>query len=282
MLPLLVAATVWRAHLLQQELAAWCEAEPSTQHARCNEQLAEIFSVSPAEAARSSLYAQGHQDTVPSPQSWARCEFCAYSGGKAVLFDPDHLHAKVLGNADISSAFSFVASDSRWSTFFRPGSDRPAFVQGKMPIQVLPQPHWHWRGGGLVETQKCLHSVAVDTFVFTALTLHTGHLIVDVLEPLFNMQFRQRGAVNKDTLLVFDVANPEEQAWMHKRIIQWAQKDDTIFRTLRLFTRFPIFTKQALDTLPGTTCFRSLNLGLDIAGSYTEVGYSARLMLDGR
>jgi hypothetical protein len=274
---LLLAAI--RRELLHEELAEWCNAELHSSRSHCNEQIHEIFSPLRAKVARSSAYVHGLQDTVPSPQSWARCEFCAYSAGRVLLFDPDHLHASALGLADTASSFTFVATDSRWSTFFRGGSDRAEFVQGLIPAQVVPQPHWHWKGGG---GSVCARSVPVNTFVFTALTLHTGHLIVDVLEPLFNMQIRQQGMVSKETLLIFDVAGPEEQAWLHKRVVQWVKSEDTVFRTLRLFTRFPIFTKQALDRLPGATCFRSLNVGLDMAGSYTEMGYSAQMGLDTR
>lgn len=71
-------------------------------------------------------------------------------------------------------------------------------------------------------------------------------------------------AVYNDT--VIDVYSEEDQVPLQRQFQQTYRNDhNSPFQLLRAFTRHPIHTAESLAHLPGRTCFRSLQVGLDIS-----------------
>ena len=115
-------------------------------------------------------------------------------------------------------------------------------------------------------------------------------MLLDVLEPLFyalaetpsGWSHNEDVALSRDVRLFFDVANANEMSTLHTHVLNHVfqrRASDSPHQLLRRFTHHPVHSRLGLDALPGTTCFRDLQLGLDIDGTY---GHAAqRSFLDG-
>ena len=107
------------------------------------------------------------------------------------------------------------------------------------------------------------------------LTTQVGHLLVDVLEPLFYDAERSGGGAVDPARTRISIQVHVERRSLHRRLMD-AIYGDTPFALLRLFTRHPIHTKDALDGLPGRLCLPSAAVELDITDAYYARGHDAR------
>jgi hypothetical protein len=204
--------------------------------------------------AESSSMTTGFKDTFPMEQVWTGCKKCAYENGRLLLFDPS-------GTLQQShSSDSFRVSSTRWASFYaEPRSDQ-------MHATIVHEAY---------SEARCDRTVAAPTFLFHLLTLHAGHFLVDVLEPLFQMHLAELGGVTLDSNVIFDVAGSPEQGVLHGKILEGAMRVDSIFKLFRLLTANTIHTKRAFDLLPGRTCFHQLHVGLDVSRAHFAHGYDA-------
>ena len=95
-----------------------------------------------------------------------------------------------------------VLSSSKWSLFFNsPPTSVHHAVKSPQPFSLA----------------SCHTYFKEYVFVFTILTWHVGHLILDVLEPLYNML---KDHSPQSVRLVIDVANEDEKNVLHEFILR--------------------------------------------------------------
>ena len=275
-----------------------------------------------AAAPRSSTVNVGVKDTVPKPQAWSHCAHCALEviendnnplgqdGDRgqlrAILFDPRSALRKTLADPP-------TLSSSKWRGFFHtqpegaiarfaPSTETfaNAIIQrsnssnsSSSVRDQIRHPHQH--------REQCQRLVTRPVFVFSILTWQVGHLLVDVLEPLHATMVQHYGRIPTELspVLVFEVANDEEQHVLLEKLISDVWERDTPFSLLKVFvgSAGAVHTTNALRQLlradaagerttgsgidskynndgdAGLTCFTDLHLGLDISKSYYAHGF---------
>jgi hypothetical protein len=232
----------------------------------------------------SSTVVVGVKDTVPSPQFWSRCAHCAleirHSKLNAVLFDPRGALKQVFGGRGSDP----LLSSTKWRGFFH---EKPEHISGRYApegqtfVEAIQgqTPSELTRG----ELKKCMRVITRPIFVFSILTWQIGHLLIDVLEPLFHTMVSQYGQVPLDLkpVLILEVAGQPESEVLLEKITADVWEGDTPFSLLKLFTNErAIFTTNSLRALVaqdsmngGQTCFTDLHLGLDVSDSYYARGF---------
>ncbi|GBG27133.1 Hypothetical Protein FCC1311_033562 [Hondaea fermentalgiana] len=182
---------------------------------------------------RTRQFSMQSVDATPSMHRSAICEGCAYDGNQgngATLIVNDPLGAHV--HVD-----SQIIGTNRWSDFMRT-SGLPIFTKAKVVTSSTPM-------------VRCARRVSQPAIIFDLLGWHVGHLIIDVLEALYEAMrdLRDRG---KEPLLFIDVAD----------------KDN-----LRLYSGTLMSNLRALDLLPGLTCFDdSVQIQLDVQDTFSVRG----------
>mmetsp|Transcript_3048 Transcript_3048/g.5766 ORF Transcript_3048/g.5766 Transcript_3048/m.5766 type:complete len:1031 (+) Transcript_3048:82-3174(+) len=150
-----------------------------------------------------------------------------------------------------------VVAENRWSLFLE-----NARIHTKTKLHITRQPM----------EKQCSRYIDRPTYIFDFLGWHVGHLIIDVLEPLY-YAMQSIGEVGRDSLLFFDVADKDDVSQFMASIIArdvFGGSTDTIFQLLRLFTKFSIHSKRALELLQGATCFTNVvHIQLDISNSFS-------------
>ena len=275
-----------------------------------------------AVAPRSSTVNVGVKDTVPKPQVWSLCAHCALEviesdndalgrdGDRgqlrAVLFDPRSTLKKTLAKPP-------TLSSSKWKGFFHTQPEG-AIARFAPSGETFADAILH-RGNSSVSGstvpdrnrhphqnhERCGRLITRPVFVFSILTCQVGHLLVDVLEPLHATMVQHYGRIPTELspVLVFEVANEEEQHVLLEKLTSTVWEHDTPFSLLKLFLGpgGAVHTTNALRELlradaagisatsssvdgsngdigdDGLTCFTDLHLGLDISKSYYAHGF---------
>ena len=223
----------------------------------------------------SSTLRRGAAASAPWPHSWARCTACSYSRGEVTLYDP--YGALESDGEALPPHGTLRLASSKWHGFFYHSglSDEVRGHVVRTPLRVA--------------RSDCTRFVEERTIVFSLLTWQVGHLLLDVLEPLFYAAAAEeeaavaRGAPRRDVRLFFDVANAGEMSALHQHVLDHVFERgggaNTPYTLLRRFTRHAIHSRVGLDALPGATCFRDLQLGLDIEGTYGH--FAQRAFIEG-
>ena len=214
-----------------------------------------------AAAPSTTAVAVGSRDTVPHAQTWADLRWASYEGGSFLLHDPS---GALFRGATATARGPAPPRDrllgaSKWGLFFHDGGDASRGV-------VVDEPY---------AAAKCHVAFAERLYVLNLLTTQVGHLLVDVLEPLFYDAERSGGGAVDPARTRISIQVHVERRSLHRRLMD-AIYGDTPFALLRLFTRHPIHTKDALDGLPGRLCLPSAAVELDITDAYYARGHDAR------
>jgi hypothetical protein len=184
-------------------------------------------------------------DVSPGPAIWSHCESCAMVGGTVELFDP----ASAGASLDLLPPLITLAQ-TRWSPFF---DDRPGRPAGRIEARTVRSS---------ISSASCARWVETPTFVFHLLAVHAGHLMIDILGPLYNkISEHFGGELEGDVTLVLDVDRLDEE--LHLALLEQVYDSPDSFGLLRRLTVHPIHTLHSLVAWPGKTCFRHLYLGLD-------------------
>ena len=151
-------------------------------------------------------------------------------------------------------------SASKWSLFY---ADLPPSSDSSF---AFPNPHPF-----APTADACDTFFEAPVFVINLLTWQVGHLLVDVLEPLFHHLFDGTN-VDTNNHIFLNVASADEAAILHELILQEVYERGTAFELLKRFTDNPIHPAATLYTLPGKTCFTEIVLELDAARTYHTKG----------
>jgi hypothetical protein len=241
---------------------------------------------------QSSTFLMGVKDSIPSPQIWSRCEHCAMqideeSNLEVILFDPSHHLIDSLGRPQTTNHHhnaSLVVSSIKWRGFFH---DKPELIRAKLEEEgvsygsQVKQSSASGRDSLMSrEKQVCDLVIKRPVFVFSILTWQVGHLLVDVLEPLYYTMMSQYGRVPTELgpILIFEVASQDEGTVFLEKLISTIHELDTPYRMLKYFTKkgTAFHTTNALRAFikqKGRVCFSDLHAGLDVSTSYYVLGF---------
>ena len=169
-------------------------------------------------------------------------------------------------------------SKSRFSTFFKTRKDR--FTAS------LSHSDNNW---------NCARKVEQRVVIINLLTWQVGHLIVDILQPLYDVISEAGNYSNDDTndndvtafdtdcILLIQVSNEEEQGVLSELIKRDVYEQDTAFNLLKLYTKHEVrsLSEYSEEVIDGDICFYGgVVVELNVQNSYYSSGYNA--FLEGR
>ncbi|KAJ1455301.1 hypothetical protein M885DRAFT_617174 [Pelagophyceae sp. CCMP2097] len=246
---------------------------------------------------RSSSLATGTRDTVPNAQTWSSLRWASYERGRFLVHDPDEALCRVAlgppqgGDGELRAAAAvagcggeeLLLGASKWGLFFhaQPGGATVG-LRTREPYSA----------------SACATFVEAPVYLINILTWQVGHLLVDVLEPLFyamldhgatahvaprQIRLEGGGEIDADSILVLDVANENERLVLEDKIAATVDAD-TAFSLLRRFSRRPIVTRERLDAISneGRVCFAEAHVEVDVTATYYAAGREARTPAAGR
>jgi hypothetical protein len=109
------------------------------------------------------------------------------------------------------------------------------------------------------------------------ITLHVGHLLVDIVEQVFHTMMDTYGEVRTDSLFVFGVAEIEAREILREKLELNAMIDeyDTFGAMLKLFSDLPILSMDVFTDLQKSgvkLIFEGIHFGADISASFFHRG----------
>jgi hypothetical protein len=234
------------------------------------------------------------KESVPDSQGWSYCEFCGWRKGKIVYFDDD----AYLSNPNESIDISW----SNWGEFF--------FTYHNDQYRAFVQPNDHKESFHL----KKQYYIQRPFFIIPMITVHVGHIIIDLLEQVYHMMLKYYGMdicehfssfifvvvifsstvsytfhshssilgmIRKDAIIIIDVASVDERNVLQEKLLvnSFLNDYDNFGATLRLLTDIPIFTTSFFDEfndLQADIIFRHLHVGLDVSKTFYYDGFEYR------
>ena len=193
-------------------------------------------------------------DAVPSRHVSSRCFGCGYTG-HTVQVSPRFAEMNGVEEGEI-------VGETRWSGFVN-----AVGLDAGIRFKVAGE-----------DELVCSHVFTQPVFVLDLICLQVGHLIIDVLEPLYYAMIEAYGRVNNDALLFIDIADqktatPAMPAALSRDVFH----RDSMFKLLRLFTKNTIHSKRVLDRVKlhdkagerKQLCFEDLHVQLDIQDTFS-------------
>jgi hypothetical protein len=190
---------------------------------------------------------------VPGTQGWSRCLNCVLDAGGRITVSENRL--SLHGNETI------VLSWSLWSEFFH------RFKNDRYHATASSTAH--------AQAQYRIHQ---PIFILPIITLHIGHVLIDVLEQLYQAHKKHYGRVLLDCIIVLDVASEFERPVLGRKIDLQVNHGDEVGSLISLFTSFPVQSMSFLDELRsvGTVVLSDLHIGADISGTFFNAGQKAQ------
>lgn len=126
----------------------------------------------------------GSHDTLPGAQTWSRLSWTTLEvSGEFMLHDPSRsVCRQALGEATCASSGDVLLAASKWGLFFKGGSDGAV---GRWTTQPF-------------DLELCDAVYKSPVYVINILTWQVGHLVIDVLEPLYYAMALSDGGVDRD------------------------------------------------------------------------------------
>lgn len=201
-----------------------------------------------AEVTPSSVRVQ-EKYAVPSTQGWSRCQHCGLrEDGKVVIF----------GNqtAPHSAGSEVMLAWSLWGEFFHKyNNDR---IKGVHDANYTGK-----------------YTINRPVFVLPLITLHVGHILIDLLEQLYQTHMLHYGKIRTDCVIILDVASEAERAVLREKVYHSINVDDSSVGTvLKRFTDLPVYSIDLWKELGdyNNIVFSDLHLGLDISLTHYNTG----------
>jgi hypothetical protein len=192
--------------------------------------------------------------------SWAHCSFCTLSSTGVVDF--------AQSNVTIPHGVgSVLLSWSQWNEFFfAHANDKFYFQHNQLPhAEMCDQQHY---------------LVRKPFYIIPMIAMHPGHILIDVLENLYDDMIQHYGNIRSDAIIVIDVATNLQRIILTEII-------DSLINThrgelhklesiLHIFTSGRVYDKSLLGelmTFDGRIIFENLHLGIDMEYSHYYYGY---------
>jgi len=218
------------------------------------------------------------QFAVPSTQAWSRCMHCGLKDNDFLLYRKTKLELTKKKKKNKKS--EHVTGDeqradlswSLWSEFFH------HFNNDKYSAKIVsldPTSHSYHR------MKYYIHR---PVYIIPTITLHIGHILIDILEQIYHSHMKHYGRIRTDSLLILDVANKAERDVLQQKIdanlgLMRDDVTDSLAVLMRAFTDLPIYSYELLDELrilEGGVIFADLHIGLDNSGSFFHRGQNTQ------
>jgi len=228
---------------------------------------------------------------VPDAATWSRCQHCLWDValGRMQVWEMgepqtagDTSTAEVAERACASKRAPVGTIDlsaSNWGEFFYAArNDRyQADLLAAPPCIALDAAGAGQESAGVAYVDR-------PVFILPLLTLHVGHVMVDLLEQVYQTMLASYGRVRKDALLLLDVANAAEQAVLPIKLYQlFAGAADTYGALLSVLSDLPVLPVSVLASGPdglhtAKVVFSDVHLGLNGAAGHFSTGYLSHSM----
>jgi hypothetical protein len=221
--------------------------------------------VYPIDSTAKSTLKIMEQFMYPDNSKWALCGNCGLGLDRSVIL----LSRKKSRGPKVS--FRLDLSSSQWKEFFHLKNDR-------FHVAVTTMQHSHF---------KPQYIFRRPVFIVPMITFHPGHLLVDLVEGIYHGMMSRYGRVRRDSIIVLDVANPDETAILDQVIATglYGQHDfndvdplSNVGQLLFSLTNAPVmsvhqFYGEFLSSLPRDVIFENVHIGLDTSKSFYYRGY---------
>ena len=205
------------------------------------------------------------KNSVPDSQGWSRCQNCGWDQGKFLLIQS-------LSEDNNSNATSRIElSWSLWGEFFhwlRNDQIHGDVVKNEYINTILQRNR---------DDNVMSYYIDRPVYILPMITLHVGHVLIDLLEQVYWSMMKTYGKVRRDALFILDVANEDERHVLQEKIYINSYQFDTFYAIITMFTDVPIFAVDLLHVLGAQRnfiLFKDLHLGLDLADTYYYRGYT--------
>ena len=222
------------------------------------------------------------RDAYPNPQRWSRIvgysrllpscsnnDTCFHEHGRTleVLDLPPQSQSQSQSQSQYQSQ-PYLLSSSRWSKFFQ-SSHHDEFYATPMTTPLPPATCHHFNS---------------PVYVVNLLTWQVGHLLIDILEPLFNMIINDHPNNKNATAnhIFIQVAHPAENAILQHLIARDLYTDsvDSPFSLLTKLSDNVVKPFAALDSDFECVTFEEINLEVDVCNTYYSVGHDKNIAND--
>ena len=187
----------------------------------------------------------------PDTQWWSRCQHCGWSSAGRFHIYNQTSNGEQRRVVDLSV--------SLWGEFFF------EFQNDFLQAEVRDSR----------EEEAPLYFVDRPVFLLPLISLHPGHVLVDVLQQVYGAMIKAYGRVRRDSLLVLDVAGGEERSILDKKIYL-NTRNDSFVSVLNVLSDLPVVSVEALTSLPGGATrilFQDIHIGLDNAEGFFHHGH---------
>lgn len=209
-------------------------------------------SIGTYQSFRSNLTVYEHR-SVPDNTMWSICHDCSFGKQGIQLWSREsELRKKVT---------TMTLSGSNWQEFFYLRRNDKFMLSSTSSAQAK-------------------FIVERPVFIVPIITLHPGHLLIDVFESIFHAMMTTYGRVRTDALIVLDVAAEEEREVLERKLAYAIKAySDPLYSLYSLFLAFstlPVLTSANfltdLASIDGIV-LRSLHLGADTSKSFYYQGF---------
>lgn len=221
------------------------------------------------------------QFAVPSTQAWSRCMHCGLKDNDFLLYrKTKHSRSKLQLTKKTKRKVEDLSEDeervdlswSLWSEFFH------HFDNDKYNAKIVSlDPTSH-------DYHRMKYYIHRPVYIIPTITLHIGHILIDILEQIYHSHMKHYGRIRTDSLLILDVANKAERDVLQEKIdanlgLMRDDVTDSLAVLMRAFTDLPIYSYELLDELrmlEGGVLFADLHIGLDNSGSFFHRGQNTQ------
>jgi hypothetical protein len=203
---------------------------------------------------------------IPDSQGWSRCRNCGWKDSKFILFQ-----------TDVANSSKTVEIDLSWSLwgefFFSTRNDQyKAEVMHEDYLDLI-----------FIKGEK-LFLIDRPVYILPIITLHVGHILIDLLQQVYSSMISIYGVVRSDALIVLDVAGEEERIILQEKInVNSHNPDvDAFGIVLNLLTDLPILSMQTFkEIIDGNSfvLFTDVHIGLDNSDAFFYKGYDMHPMV---
>ena len=206
--------------------------------------------------SRESFLQTNWMPSFPDSQWWSRCQHCTWSSVEGRFQVYNETVPK-----DSASVVDLTAS--LWGEFFFESQND--FIQA----EILDKK----------EDKAPNLFIERPVFLLPLISLHPGHVIVDVLEQVYGAMMKAYGKVRRDSLLLLDVSNEEERSVLSRKIYvntryaagfigegEDAVMVDSYASVLGVLSELPVVTLESLNSLPAgnsRVLFKDIHVGID-------------------
>jgi hypothetical protein len=197
---------------------------------------------------------------IPDSQGWSRCQNCGWKDNKFILFQSDVVNSSKTVEIDLSW--------SLWGEFFF--STR----NDQYKAEVM---HEDYLDHIDIKSEK-LFLIDRPVYILPIITLHVGHILIDLLQQVYSSMISIYGVVRSDALIVLDVAGDDERIILQEKInVNSHSSDvDAFGIVLNLLTDLPILSMQTFNEIcdkNSFVLFTDVHIGLDNSDAFFYKGY---------